>query len=409
MMESLSLVSCAPKWLSIDTLGDLDRIAMLQSSRLFAAMFSLVAVLLNSTPSPAQTADLYTVANISVDATAENAVAARTEAHQQGQREGLQRLLKRLVPANDHGRLSSLTTLSADDYVQNFQIQNEQLSSTRYLAKMTIAFEADRVKQLLEAERLPFSEEVSPPVLVLPLFKGPNGTRLWPENNPWWNAWAKNLEAERPLRLMMALGDLEDVSAVTVEQAENGDQLAVQRVASRYTATDAIVASVELLSDPATSDQVSIRLAARRVGGINRSGQPFTLDGAPGEPLEDVLNDAVVRLQDSLDEQWKSQHILRLDTGGLIFVDIPINNLADWVKINRDLENLPVVSQVEITTFAQTLVKAQIHYVGDEIGFEQALDGLGLTLSREEESWLLLPTAASPRVNEPPSRTQTSS
>ncbi len=379
---------------------------MLQSKRFLAATFSLCMVWLLNSPLHAQTADLYTVADIPIDATAENAVAARTQAHAAGQREGLRRILRRLVPAGDHGRLP--TGLSPDSYVQNFEIQGEQLSNTRYLARMTVAFDAKKVKELLEAERLPFSERVSPPLVVLPLFKEPNGTSVWPDSNPWWTAWAKTLESERPFRLMMPLGDLEDMTAMTVEQAENGDQLALQRLASRYGAEDGIIASVELLSDPASGEPVSIRLGARRVGSVNRSGRPFTLNGAPGEPLETVLENAVVRLQDSLDEQWKSQHILRLDEGGLIFVDIPIGSLGDWVNINRELENLPVVSKVEITAFAQTLVKAQIDYVGDEAGFEQALDSLGLTLSREEEEWLLLPTAAIPTIDELPSGTSTS-
>ncbi|MGI9485184.1 MAG: DUF2066 domain-containing protein [Geminicoccaceae bacterium] len=382
---------------------------MLQSKRFSAAILSLGLVWLASGTSQAQTTDLYTVTDIAVDATAENAVAARSQAHKEGQRDGLQRLLRRLVPVEDHGRLPVAGNLSAESFVQNFEIEDEQLSNTRYLARMTIAFDPKRVQELLETERLPFSEKVSPPVLVLPLFKSLDGTALWPEGNPWWAAWAKQLEAERPLRLIMPLGDLEDVSAVTIDQAANGDQLAIQRLASRYGAKDGIVASVELLSDPSAGEPVSIRLGAKRAGQLNRSGQPFTLEGAPGDPLELVLENAVVRLQNNLDEQWKSQHVLRLDTGGLIFVDIPINSLADWVNINRDLENLPVVSQVEIAAFAQTLVKAHIYYVGDEAGFELALDDLGLTLSREEEGWLLLPKAANPRVDEPPNVTSTSS
>ncbi|MGI9510976.1 MAG: DUF2066 domain-containing protein [Geminicoccaceae bacterium] len=405
------LVSRVPRWLSVDTLGDLDRFAMLQSTRFFTAMFSLCLVLSNGAPALAQTADLYTVSDIPIDASAENAVAARGQALKQGEREGLRRLLKRLVPASDHGRLPNAASLPADRYVQNFELIGEQLSNTRYLAKMTIAFDPKRVKELLQAERLPFSEQVSPPVLVLPLFKGPNGTVLWPENNPWWAAWARTLEAERPLRLVMPLGDLEDVGAITIEQAQNGDQLALQRLANRYGAKDGIIANAELLSDPAAGGPASVRLGAKRVGGLNRSGRPFTLEGAPGETLDALLDNAVVRTQDSLDEQWKAQHILRLDTGGFIFVDIPINSLSEWVNLNKNLENLPVVSQVEITAFAQTQVKAQISYVGDEIGFERALAGLGLTLSREgeEESWLLLPTGANPRVNEPTNEAPASS
>ena len=367
---------------------------MLQSKRVFIKVLALLLVFLEGGEPSAQTISLYTVSDIPVDATAENAVAARNEAHQQGKVDGMRKLLRRLVPLSEHGRLPNVEALPVDRYLSNFEIAAEQLSATRYLARMTVAFDPGRIQELLQAERLPFSEKVSEPLVVLPLYLGPNGPVLWPDGNPWWAAWAKKLESERPLRLILPLGDLEDVSAVTVNQARAGDRLSLQRLASRYGAENSIV----VIAEPLSSGPVSVRLDALRAGEVSRRGQPFTLNAASGEGLDELLETAVVRLQSSLDEQWKSGHILRLDTGGLIFVDVPINSLANWVRINQGLESLAEVSQVEITSFARDLVQAQIDYVGDEIGFDRALGRLGLRLSREEEKWLLLPTAADPRL-----------
>ncbi len=383
---------------------------MLQSTRFSLPFLSVLMVLLSGeTPAAAQATGLYTVTDISVDVTADDAVSARKQAHLEGQQAGLERLLRRLVPTADQARLPSVGRLPVERYVQNFEIADERLSNTRYLAKMTVAFDPERIRDLLRSERLPFSEEVSAPLLVVPLYDDPNGPQLWPENNPWWAAWAEELDGESGLRLVMPLGDLEDVSAVTVEQARAGDAIALRRLASRYGAKDAIVMTAAPTADPTGGGQVKMRLAARRVGGTEETGQSFTLEGAPGEPLDTVLRSAVVQLQNNLDEQWKSTHLLRLDTGGLMFVDVPISSLGDWVKINRDLENLAEVSQIEIASFAQQRVQIQIYYVGDEQGFEQALGRLGLSLSREGEEWLLQPRGTSPRFNDPQSGTSTSS
>ncbi len=410
MMACLSLVRSEPKWFSVDTLGDLERIAMLQSTRFCLPFLSIFVVLLGGdAPAVAQATGLYTVKDISVDVTAGDAVSAREQAHLEGQQAGLERLLRRLVPTADQARLPSVGRLPVERYVQNFQIADERLSNTRYLAKMTVAFDPERIRDLLRSERLPFSEEVSAPLLVLPLFDDPGGPQLWPENNPWWAAWAEELDGDSGLRLVMPLGDLEDVSAVSVEQARAGDAIALRRLASRYGAKDAIVMSAALAADPAVGEQVKVRLGARRVGGTEETGQSFTLEGAPGEPLDAVLRSAVVQLQNNLDEQWKSSHLLRLDTGGLMFVEVPISSLGDWVKINRDLENLAEVSQIEIASFAQQRVQIQIYYVGDEQGFEQALGRLGLSLTREGEEWLLQPRGTSPGFSDPQSGTSTSS
>ncbi|MGH1479628.1 MAG: DUF2066 domain-containing protein [Geminicoccales bacterium] len=394
---------------SVDTLGDLERFAMLQSKRCILLFISILMVWLSQTLSAAaQSADLYTVGDIPVDVVADDAVSAREQAHLQGQQIGFSRLLRRLVPARDHANLPEAQQLSVERYVQNFQIADERLSNTRYLAKMTVAFDPERVRDLLRSERLAFSDEVSAPLVVLPLYDDQANPYLWPENNPWWAAWAEELDSESGLRLIMPLGDLEDVSAVSVDQARSGDVIALRRLASRYGAKDAVVMSAAPVSDPALGGPVSIRLAARRVGGDDRIGQSFTLDGQPGETLDDVLKNAVVQLQNSLDEQWKSTHLLRLDTGGLMFVDVPISSLQDWIKINRDLENLVEVSQIEIASFAQERVQIQVDYVGDELGFEQALGRIGLSLSREGEQWLLQPTVTNPRFDETPDETTTS-
>lgn len=357
----------------------------------------------------AQSAGLFTVSDIPVDVTADNAVAAREQAHVQGQKAGLSRLLRRLVPEGYHSSLPSVDRVPVERYVQNFQIADERLSNTRYLAKMTVAFDPERVRELMRNERLPFSEEVSAPLVVVPLYEGPEGSVIWPENNPWWTAWADELDSESGLRLLLPLGDLEDVSAVTVDQARSGDAIALRRLASRYGAKDAVIMSAAPENQPAAGEPVKIELAARRTGGAQATGESFVLEGAPGEPLDKVLRHAVARLQNSLDEQWKNTHLLRLDTGGLMFVDVPINSLGDWVRINRDLENLAEVSQIEIASFAQARVQIQIYYVGDEQGFEQALGRLGLVLSREGEQWLLQPRGTSPRFSEPTNPTSTSS
>ena len=80
---------------------------------------------------------------------------------------------------------------------------------------------------------------------------------------------------------------------------------------------------------------------------------------------------------DSLDERWKSANLLRFDQAGLMVVDVPITALSDWVGINRGLESLPEVSQVEIASFARDNVRAQIRYIGDQFRLEQALARLG--------------------------------
>jgi hypothetical protein len=247
------------------------------------------------------------------------------------------------------------------------------------------------------------------PIVVLPLYLGPDGPRLWPDDNPWWQAWADHLDPERLLRLVLPLGDLEDMARLTAEQAQARERGALTSFAARYGSEDSLVVTAEPLPAAGTEGGApGVRVAMERIGLVEQVNPPEVIRGAPGQTLEALLGETVRDLQASLDERWKSANLLRFDQAGLMVVDIPITALSDWVGINRGLESLPEVSQVEIASFARDNVRAQIRYIGDQFRLEQALATLGLSLSREGESWLLLPIGRSPSQGEPGSAASTS-
>jgi Uncharacterized protein conserved in bacteria (DUF2066) len=391
------------------TLGDPDGFAMSHSRIGYALLAALLGLLGLPSAGLAQSDPaVFQVSGIEVDATAENAVAARQEAVAAGQEAGLDRLLRRLVPAENHGLLPAAGGLDVDRYVQNFEIANEELSSTRYLAQLTVRYDPQAVRELLETSGLSFAQTRSAPIVVLPVYEGPGGARLWPEDNPWWQAWADNLDPERLLRLVLPLGDLEDMAGLTVEQAQARDPAALAALARRYGSEDVLVVTATPLPAAEAAGAPAVTLAMERVGGDDRTNPPETLRGRAGQPLEELLAEAARGVQNSLDERWKQANLLRFDQAGVMVVDVPIAALSDWVGISRGLESLPEVSQVEVATFARDKVRAQIRYIGDQFRLEQALARLGLALSREGESWLLRPIGVNPSQGAPRSATSTS-
>lgn len=412
------------------TLGDLDGFAMLQTRRLIVLTLAVLASGGYPASVPAQTAaNVFQVSGIEVDVTAADAVAARREALLEGQAEGLRRLMRRLTPAAEYGRLPSIEPATVERYVQNFEIASEQVAATQYRAQLNVRYDPDAVRDLLKDEALGFAETTSMAIVVLPLYQAPDGPRLWPDGNPWWQAWADNLDPERLLRLVLPLGDLEDMGTVTVEQVEAGDPGALSTLAGRYGTEDVLLVVATPLRGAETTGETSLgalggresetaitatgeapalSLEMRRVGLVEQANPAETIEGAPGQTLEALMAETVVGLQNTLDERWKNANLLRYDQAGIMVVDIPIARLSDWVEINRGLQGLPEVSQVEIATFARDNVRVQIRYIGDEFRLEQAFARIGLALSREGESWLLLPSEARPSQGEPPSAASTS-
>ena len=357
------------------------------------------------------------MSRIPVDASAADAVAAREQALVQGQVEGLRRLLRRLAPAEAYGRLPVVGPAEIERYVQNFEIAEEQVASNRYLAQLTVGYQPDAVRELLQDHGLSYAERVSEPVVILPVYRTGEGAQLWPENNPWWQAWAEHLDSERLLRLILPLGDLQDMATVTPDRAMAGDIEGLAALGQRYGSNEVLVvmatprggARPALPGQPPPPPQRR-RSSSKCVGaGSGRPNPPETFVAAPGQTLDDLMAEAVIGVQDSLDEQWKSANLLRYDQRAVMVVDIPIAQLSDWVEISRGLDGLTEVTDVEIATFARDKVRAQISYIGDQVGLEEALGRVGLALSREGESWRLLPTGVRRSPGEPASATSTSS
>jgi hypothetical protein len=382
---------------------------MVQSRTLTALAFACLLAWWPPTLARAQTASVFQVSGIAVDATAGDAVAAREQALLQGQIEGLRRLLRRLTPAAEHDRLPTVGAAEIQRYVQNLEITDERVASNRYLAQLTVGYDPETVRNLLQGQALSYSETVSEPLVVLPVYQAPGGPRLWPEDNPWWQAWAGHLDPERLLRLVLPLGDLEDMATVTADAAIAGDAAGLQALARRYGTDDVLVAIATPRGGATTAAggaPPALGLDLRRDG--IQANPPETLEGRAGETLGALMAEAVVGIQDTLDERWKAANLLRYDQAASMLVDIPIEQLADWVEISRGMEGLREIVGIEVASFARENVRAHIRYLGDPLRLEEALARIGLGLSREGESWRLLRMGASPSPEEPGNATSRS-
>jgi Uncharacterized protein conserved in bacteria (DUF2066) len=386
---------------------------MTQSRTLTTLALACLLVWWPLTLARAQTpSDVFQVSGIAVDATAADAVAAREQALLQGQIEGLRRLLRRLTPVAEHDRLPAVGAAEIQRYVQNFEITDERVAADRYLAQLTVRYDPTAVRGLLQGQAFSYAETASEPLVVLPVYQVPGGSRLWPEDNPWWQAWAEHLDPERLLRLVLPLGDLEDMATVTADAAAAGDAAALETLARRYGTDDVLVivatprGGATAAAGGASASAPVLELDVRR-GGI-QGNPPETFEGSPGETLEGLMAQAVVGIQDTLDERWKEANLLRYDQAASILVDIPIERLADWVEISRGMEGLTEIVGIEVASFARENVRAQIRYLGDEFRLEEALGRIGLGLSREGESWRLLRMGASLSPEEPANATSRS-
>lgn len=336
-----------------------------------AMLLALVLLMTGLAAAPAVRAqgDLFTVQKVAVDATAANAGQAREAAVAEGQRLAYRRLVERLVPAEDAGRLAPPPEPGLSALVQDFEITAERRSATRWIGELTVRFRPAALRAHLTQAGVLFSELRSRPVVVVPVWQGEQGAVLWDAGNPWRDAWGAASDGDGLVPVVLPLGDLEDLTAVNAERALAGAPEGLAALAARYGAGEALVA----VARPAGE---GFAASVRRHGGGEAAG--FEVSAASLDAL-------VGRTQRLLEESWKSAGIVRDGTPQALPVAIPVASLGEWLSIRQNLSRLPLVKELKVVSVSPALLRVDLTVVGDAAQLDRALAQVQLRLGEEAE------------------------
>ena len=337
---------------------------------------------------PASAADIFDVSAIPVDATADNAVAARKIAIDQGERAGLARLLERLTAPAARDRLPSIANLAIDDFVRSYQVASEKVGPTRYIAALNVTYQPARVQSLLDGTGLPYVNRRSEPILLIPALRSEGRTDLWSPDDPWRQAWGGPLPPTF-LDLRLPLGDLGDIQALPVAAVESGDPSPFEALAARYGTSETVVAfaSMQPATDPLHPAPITLEL--RRADAWARPFGQTTLVPAADETAQALMQRAVMQSIIAVEDDWKAANLTPTGDLSALAVAVPLVDLASWVQIRSRLARTPGVHDVAIDMLSRDRASVTINYAGTLANLQRALDRAGLALAQENDEWLL--------------------
>ena len=194
----------------------------------------LLLLALAGLPAPAHADDLHAVRDVGVDVSDVSAVEARRKALREAQLLGFHRLLRKLTLKQDWPRLPRLGFEEIRPLVRSLEIESEKRSSTRYLANVTVTFDAQAVQALLSGADVGFLEFSPLTTLVLPLYYDRREWVLWRKPNPWWQAWGGLNATLLATSYLLPLADLEDRLTLPTQRLAAGEDELLPQIAARY-------------------------------------------------------------------------------------------------------------------------------------------------------------------------------
>ena len=363
----------------------------------FAA--SLAAFAAAAPEAAARAGKVFTVANYPVEATADNAVAAKDKAHAEGQQAALGALLKRIVPVTAYGRLDRLTALRAADFIDGVAVRSENNSRTQYIASLDFSFQADAVRDLLHREGVPYVEQQAPRMVLVPILAqsgGAEGARFRPAAGTWSQVW-QGLDLDNtltPLRVEALQPSIQDD---TIQAALAGDDSVERVLGSAYNA-DFVVLAVAEVDQPGR--QLNITLAGIDPAGLMTWRRSYRI--ADGD-VAYAMEFAAVVTHGVLEGRWK---VAKLEQGGHgggyaaggrfgagggsdVSMAVHFASQAEWDDMRSRLLDLPGAGNIRIGTVSAQSAEVSLSFPGGGQSLAQALAQQGLILTDGGGFWAL--------------------
>lgn len=335
---------------------------------------------------PARADDVFTVSDVRVDVTAENAVAAREKAFAEAEVQALTALAQKLLGEADFARYKAPAATVISGMIKDFEITDERLSAVQYIGTYTFRFEGDAVRQHFNVGGMHYSDVQSKPVLVLPFYKTETRMVLWQDENPWLAAWAKTAAGAGGLvPVAVPMGDIRDVGDIGDNEALTYRQDGLDSIIQRYNAGEAII----LMAEPekiAGDVPADVNVTVYRT---DRNGPEYvrTLRVTPdaGMDAAALYAKAVKEVRATIQSDWKTETVINpaTDQNNAMTIRVHFDTMQQWVETRQALRRVAGIAEMKILSVTPREAQVALRYAGDENRLRLAMAQADLVLGQQ--------------------------
>lgn len=366
---------------------------MRMGSRIFTKVAAAIVLFFGSVAGGnAQGRDIFSVRGVAVNAQANDELTAKSAGIARAEIDAFRILLERLTLRRDHDRLPDLDRNAVTALLRDFSVDREKFGGGRYIASLTMRFKAEAIRRILRDTDIPFAETASRPVLVLPVFQTAGSTVLWQDTNPWFAAWSRIGRRDGLQPLLLPVGDLADVAAISAEEAVLGEWEKMSAVAARYGASETMVVVASLVVDQSFG-LLRVEVATSRFGGNSSDQTEFRRFEAKANGARDVLlNSAANSVAHEAEDSWKQKNILEGGVEQRIVIRVPFEKLDDWLSIRKRLVGIAAVKEFAVRQLSIDRAKLELAYLGstDQLRLAMTQSNLDLQYAADKAVWTLL-------------------
>ena len=331
---------------------------------------------------------IFGVAGVRIDQRAENASKARDMGIRNAAERAFAIVLDRLLPTAE-GQAQFMAAHDLDNFSDFTHIVEENNLEQRYIATLDFCFDAARLRQAMIAAGLQWSELQSPPILVVPVWKGPDGARAWYRDNKWlagwWDAVAsysgllslrqldRNLINERQFR-GEDLADANPVKLAAAASLVKAEQIMVVMAALDYDGSKPVITITARLFDK--NGQLLTDIL---------SGDQMVLTNLDQDGFDEMRRKIITKM----DSSWHMANLIDGAVADYLTVFMPVSSVKDWAMRLTALNEVAVVQSYDILSLDTKGGQVVLRLVGSREALGNALAAHKLELVDDDGRLLI--------------------
>lgn len=329
---------------------------------------------------PVFASDLFSIPSISVLAEDKTAVIAREIALKEGQEKAFGQLIHKIVPMENQGDIPDLTTEDILNFVQDVSIQSEKTTSTKYMADISVRFNAESIRSFLRAHHVPFLTQIPPKLVLLWIFKNEYGALfLFEKENPIYQYLARKDVKDDLFDFVIPDENKVENQTITAERMINSHLEMIQPLLKEYKTKGAmIVYTYPYMNGYQTQARIYPDMK-----------EPFAISFAT-DMSENVFSDIWAQFTALSTQKWQELKIDRSEKFVTYQIIVPVLSLEAWVNIQKKLVSHTAFKEMIIKTLKNNQIILEIPFKESEEELLYILRQQGFQVFKSADSiWIV--------------------
>ena len=332
----------------------------------------------------------YAVQGVAADESDITSDAAKTKALLEVQVKAFAMLAERLGGAEAAAGLAKTDPKQIVPMLKSLSIEEEKFSPGHYQGKFTVRFLPERIKPILAGAGIKLPADQGPAMLVVPVWQDEAGKPVLWEDNPWRAAWLALNAEQAQIPLIIPLGDQDDTTTLTPQDALNNDAVKLEALRRRYDVKTILVAFAQ--PDPGGGIHA-------RMSGISPLGK-ITFDKVYVADTGTVKDSAILaaqRFHQVMEDKFHSDQskiaAAKAAVAGpqSVAVFIPFESPTQWNGLRARIIATPGIVGVDVTSLDIQGATAALRYNGNLGDVQNSFQSAGLRLQQGASGWQIQP------------------